>query len=247
MNCAEYRDLLAEYHLGNLPAETAREVRAHCAACAECRRELQETAEAFALLAVAEPGAPPAPSLKASLLARIQVDRADALPRPVPRRGLRRATWSVALAAGLAAVFAGFATARWTRSLKEQSAPGIATRPQLIAPPVRFAALLAPAGQKGATGYVVWDSLAGELQFFAEQLASPAPGNIYRAWFVRDDGTWAQAGELHPSASGACQAKFPLPQDSGSLRRIVVTESPANVDGPHGTLRMSAELARPGE
>jgi hypothetical protein len=112
---------------------------------------------------------------------------------------------------------------------------------------VRFAALLSPAGQGAATGYVVWDALAGEVLFVAERLAPAMPGNIYRAWFVRDDGAWTAAGELQPNAVGVCQAKFPLPENPSGLRRIVVTESPADVDGPHGTLRMAAELAPPGE
>jgi len=247
MNCAEYRDLLVEYHLGNLAAEPARQVRAHCAACAECQRELDQTAEALSLLALAETGKPPAPAFKAALLARIQAKQASMLPQPAQRRALRQATWGLALAAGMAAVFAGFTASRWGRSLQDPSLPGVATRPPLNAPPVRFAALLSPAGQQAATGYVVWDSLAGELHFFAEQLAPPMPGNLYRAWFVRDDGLWTAAGELQPNAAGACLAKFPLPKNSAGLRRIVVTESPADVDGPHGALRMAAELSPPGE
>ena len=247
MNCAEYRDLLVEYHLGHLPAESARLVRAHIAACAQCQRELNEMAEALSLLALAESAKPPAPAFKAALLARIHAEQADTLQRPTRRRGPSRATWSIALAAGLAGVFAGFTASRWGRSLQDVPLPGVVTRPPLLAPPVRFAALHSPAGQQAAFGYVVWDSLAGELHFFAEQLAPPTPGNVYRAWFVRDDGLWTAAGELQPNAGGRCQAKFSLPQNPGGLRRIVVTESPANVDGPRGTLRMAAELSPPGE
>ncbi len=84
--------VLQAYHDGELAADEAAAVRAHCERCAECRGVLEELAAAERLLAAC-----PAPGMPRSVWSRV---------RPAPARESRFKP-VFALAAGLAGVVAG--------------------------------------------------------------------------------------------------------------------------------------------
>lgn len=129
-----YRDDLAAYALGALPPPDRSEVEAHVRHCAVCAAELEEMTETAAALALDAPPLEPPPSVRAGLLARIDVENPEAaassatpsepssvldkaaggivseLPFSVPRRFLRWPLRYTATAAAVAGAFAVTAT-----------------------------------------------------------------------------------------------------------------------------------------
>jgi hypothetical protein len=111
-------------------------------------------------------------------------------------------------------------------------------------------ALLSKVGATAADGQLVWDSVAGEVHFYAYNLGLPATDSHFELWFVDEQGKWTSIGSLQPASDGSCSALLRVDAGRGDILRAVVTEEPnaapavdVAMDRPLGPERMVADFA----
>jgi hypothetical protein len=111
---------------------------------------------------------------------------------------------------------------------------------------MRFAALHVTENRPDVNGYLIWDSVAGELHVYAFGLGAPPEGSVYRIWFVADEDTWTPAGDLSVGADGVCSTVLKVPAQAKPASRVVVTTEPAgdsNADEKtHGPIGLIGEF-----
>jgi hypothetical protein len=162
------------------------------------------------------------------------------------------------VAASLCAVFAGALAFDWFAGRQSQQAAGVrefderlaAAQQTFESPRVRLASLDFSDDRAGLAGYLVWDSLAGQVHFWAFDLGPPAPDHAYYLWFVTRNDEWVPAGKLDVHRGGS-SAVVDLPPLPGDLARAVVTEEPsdaaASVESstkPQGPVRLLADFSQ---
>ncbi len=269
MNCAECEKLLPEFACGSLaPAELA-DVRRHLSSgCQHCAHELERWRETLSALALAAPTQTPPARVRSALLARVRADlqspvsvaRDDALSAPKETRK-RAFSWRFAtpyIAATLCAIVAGVAAVRWTdqrletqAALERDFARRMAEARQTFqSPHVRLAAFGRSDSNALIDGQLIWDSVAGEVHFYAFNLGLPSTDSHFELWFVNATGDWISVGQLAPTANGNCTALLDLPSRPTEIVRAVVTEEPnasntASLARPRGPERMIADFANP--
>jgi anti-sigma-K factor RskA len=268
MKCVDCQDLLAEYALDSLEPREAQQVAEHLAAgCAECQQHLDETREAWAALAGSLPPAPPPPQLKADVLARVRAESKRSslrwghglTPEPEPVSLSRRHPenaygwrWQSLLpyvAATLCGVALGFLFARNSATdsalVDRYHAQLVQAERMFGAPQMRYAALRRSDSRPDIRGYLILDSVAGELHVYAFDLQPPPDGSVYRLWFVTDDENWIPAGDLAVGPDGVCSAVLAMPQLAKPASRVAVTTEPtvgANADDQaHGPVGLTGE------
>jgi hypothetical protein len=105
---------------------------------------------------------------------------------------------------------------------------------------MRFAALHLSENRPDVNGYLILDSVAGELHVYAFDLGAPPEGSVYRIWFVADDDTWNPAGDLSVGADGVSSTVLKVPALTKPVSRVLVTTEPvagSNADGKtHGPI-----------
>jgi hypothetical protein len=268
MKCVDCQDLLAEYALDSLEPREAQQVAEHLAAgCAECRQQLDETREAWTAVAGSLPPTPPPPQLRADVLARVQAGSKRSgirssyglSPEPEPEmvsrfdqksgHGWRWQSLLPYVAATLCGVAMGFLFARNSAIdsmlIDRYHAQLLQAERTFGAPQMRFAALRRSDSRPDIRGYLISDSVAGELHVYAFDLAPPPGGSVYRLWFVTDDESWVPVGDLAVGPDGVCSAVLTMPQLVKPASRIVVTTEPmvgTNVDAQvHGPVGLTGE------
>jgi hypothetical protein len=268
MKCVDCQDRLAEYALDSLEPREAQQVAEHLAAgCTVCQQHLDEVSAAWATLAGSLPPAAPPSQLKADVLARIRGAAKPARiplghglsPEPEPvllsnsdRQIDRTWRWQ-SLLPYVAASLCGIALGFWyARSSGVDSTLVDRYHAQLLqaertfgAPQMRFAALRQSDSRPDVSGFLILDSVAGNLHVYAFDLAPPAEGSVYRLWFVADDQTWTLVGDLAVGPDGVCSAVLDMPQLAKPASRIVVTtEATAGAnanDRAHGPVGLTGE------
>jgi hypothetical protein len=252
MKCVDCQDVLTEYALDSLDPRESEQVAEHLAAgCTDCQQYLDEVRAEWAALADTLPAAIPAAHVKANLLTRIRAEsaapagvrRGYALtPEPEPVTVSRddrittgaRWRWQSVLPY-VSATLCGVALGYWF-------ARGAATDSSLVdryharllqaqrtfgAPQMRFAALRLSESRPDVNGYLIWDSVAGELHVYAFDLGPPPEGSVYRIWFVADDDAWIPAGDLSIGPDGVGSTVLKVPALTKPTSRVVVTTEPA--------------------
>lgn len=268
MNCAECEKLLSEFACGSLAPDEFAAVRQHLSqGCEHCEEELERWRETLSVLAMTTPSQTPPARLRKALLARVHAELESAIPvarHPspggVPATQERSLTWRFAapyIAATLCAVVAGVAAVRWTdQRLETQAALELdfarrmaEARQTFESPHVRTAAFGSNGANAHIDGQLIWDSVAGEVHFYAFNLGLPATDTHFQLWFVDQAGSWISVGTLAPSESGSCTALLRLPSRPQGIVRTVVTEEPnatvaTSPAKPRGPERMIADFER---
>lgn len=229
MDCRAARELLPERVLGVLEEDEA-DLRRHLAWCAGCRKEERELAEGAEILALVEPGDPPAG------LERRVVER---VAGAAGHRGRRRGPAVVAVAAVLAAVLAvgwGAAMAGRASRLDDEAelariAAAEAAREfgvlleDLSGKGVREAGLRPPTGDPGGGRALVYNSDVGGASDWALVVVGGLPEDAgpYRATLRGDRGT-VKVGRLWPSAEGRLAAYALYGELPTDLTRVLVSD-----------------------
>ncbi|MDZ4783929.1 MAG: anti-sigma factor [Planctomycetia bacterium] len=246
MNCADCERLLPEFASGGLaPAESA-DVRRHLATeCQQCNAEHERWRESFSLFALATPLEAPPSGLRSALLDRVRADAANmtdggriAVAQPLPSG--RRINWRAFIpyaAATLCAVLAGVAAVRLAdhqvanQAALEQDFQRRMADAQKLFPTaeLRRASLGKVGGHGEVDGQLVFDSVAGEVHFYADNLGFPATDSHFELWLVDAADHWTSIAYLQPAADGSCSALLRAPAGLTEIVRAVVTEEPDRV------------------
>jgi anti-sigma-K factor RskA len=254
MNRDEIGELAAVYALGGLEGEELARFEALLeSGDPDAVRALRECEETLAGLAAALPEPPPA-AVKAALMERIAAPEArrpaaPASARPLPRR--RRALWPVvlsgAMAAGLAAVVAGWSvSSNYEKRLDALAHDAEQLRAELRGQQAAIAILRDPATQvvaltglppaPGARARMMWHAQAGGV-FVATGLPAPPEGKAYQLWAIAGGNAPVSAGVFSVDASGTGSlAVRPLPGVS-TVNAFAVTLEPAGgLPAPSGAM-----------
>jgi anti-sigma-K factor RskA len=265
MNCADCERLLPDFVSGGLaPAESA-EVRRHLSTeCPQCNAEHERWRESFALLALAVPSESPPPGLKRALMDRVRTsaanisdgDRIAVAQQHSPEWRVNWRDFIPYVAATLCAVMAGVVAVRLAdrqvanQAALEQDFQRRMADAQKLFPTaeLRRASLGKVGGQGEVDGQLVFDSVAGEVHFYADNLGFPATDSHFELWLVDAADNWTSIAHLQPSTDGSCSALLRAPAGLTNIVRAVVTEELDRVvmDGaakkPAGPERMVADF-----
>jgi anti-sigma-K factor RskA len=261
MKCVDCQDVLTEYALDSLSPRESEQVAEHLAAgCTDCQQYLDEVRAEWALLADTLPAATPPAHVKADLITRVRAESAassdrrgyalspEPEPVTVPRddgiTASARWRWQSVLPY-VAATLCGVALGYWfVRGAATDSSLVDRYHSQLLqaqrtfgTPQMRFAALHVTENRPDVNGYLIWDSVAGELHVYAFDLGPPPEGSVYRIWFVADDDTWTPAGDLSVGTDGVGSTVLKVPALTKPTSRVVVTTEPAGGSEADGKTR----------
>lgn len=232
-------DSVAVLALGALPADEARELRAHMETCPECREEyrlLRPAVDAVGVSAeacvdAASAGgsvAPPGPLLKKRIMQQIR-------PNVAEMRAVRPIVWpayAVAAACLIAVLVTSIANIALNSRLRESEARVAAlsthaseSARQLAQQRTEVADLIAPDSQRFTVdnGYVVKHGT--RLYIAMNALPPPPKGKVYQAWTLR-----AGAEKMSPSVTfvpnGSGVAVVPVPVNASSVVAVAVSVEP---------------------
>jgi anti-sigma-K factor RskA len=270
MKCVDCQDVLTEYALDSLGPRECEQVAEHLAAgCKDCQQYLDEVRAEWAALADTLPAATPPAHVKADLLTRIRAESAPSSvrrgyalsPEPEPvilsrdDRTMQAGRWRwQSVLPYIAATLCGIAIGYWfARGAATDSSLVDRYHAQLMqaertfgTPQMRFAALHLSENRPDVNGYLIWDSVAGELHVYAFDLGALPADSIYRIWFVADDDTWIPAGDLSVGPDGVCCTVLKVPAREEPASRVVITTEPAGgtaADGKtHGPVGLMGEF-----
>lgn len=240
MTCEERRDALFLFAAEELDAPERDEQRAHLASgCPRCLGALAEAQAALARFAAELPPIEPPERVRRALAARIALEarlpeQLQSLEAPsVPRTDWR----SLALAAGLAALLAGGATALATRARVASVEHTAGERDRALdvigSRYMRSVEVSGPALGFQGRGLLYWDYHSGGCYFRATQMQPPEPGKVYVLWFTDSDGAPLRAGVLEVSRHGDATLLTEMPRQIDTTGEVKVTvESNAAVAQP---------------
>jgi len=152
-------------------------------------------------------------------------------------------------------VLAGVASVRWadrqvaSREALQREFQERMAEAQALFPSHARRAPLARVGVSAADGQLVWDSVAGEVHFYAYNLGFPATDSHFELWFVDSAENWTSIAPLQVATDGSCAALLKAPAVATNVDRAVVTEEPnrkaANgaATKPAGPQRMVADFS----
>lgn len=199
---ADVHTMTGAYSVNALPDDERRHFEAHLVECAACRQEVEEMRRTAARLGAAAHETPP-PSLRANVLAQIDVTRQEA-PSNVTELRRRRATRTTRLVAAAAAIFAitaaslGGVTARQSSRIDMLETAMVRSTDVLAAADARTITLDAP---EGVTARVVYSATRGEGVFLAHGLAALPADQVYELWLIGESGA-TPAGLFLPTEDG---------------------------------------------
>ena len=169
----DVHELTAAYALDALDAEERARYEEHLALCDACRAELAQLRDTAGALAYAAEGPPPAPELRARILAAAAADNV------VP---IRRRAWAVpalaVAACAIAALAVWAATLSHSLSQERQARADAASALAVLADPRASRAALT-----GAAGTVAIDT-DGHGVLVVRGLAEAPAGKTYEAWVI---------------------------------------------------------------
>ena len=249
MTCEERRDALFLLAAEELEAPERDELRAHLAdGCPRCLGVLAESQAAVARLALEIPPVEPPERVRQALAGRIALEaRLAQIPSTSvaePRRDWR----ALALAAGLAALVAGGATALATRSRVaafEHVASQQDTALNVIGSKyMRRVEVFGPALGFQGRGLLYWDYHSGGCYFRATEIEPPAPGKVYVLWFTDSDGAPLRAGVVQVGPNREATLLTEMPRSIDMTGQVAVTvESNPSVIAPTAQPVLHGELS----
>jgi anti-sigma-K factor RskA len=249
MTCEERRDALFLLAAEELDAPERDEQRAHLASgCPRCLGALAEAQAAVARFAAELPPVEPPDSVRRALAARIALETRLPELQTLEAPSSPRSDWrTLALAAGLAALLAGGATALATRSRVASVELVASERDRALdvigSRYMRSVEISGPALGFQGRGLLYWDYHSGGCYFRATQMQPPEAGKVYVLWFTDSDGAPLRAGVLEVSRRGEATLLTEMPRQIDTTGEVQVTvESNAAVEQPtaqpvlHGSL-----------
>jgi anti-sigma-K factor RskA len=255
MNHEELRDLAAGYALGGLDGEDRVRFEALLLAgdpdATAALREFEATRVGLARDRVEAP----LPPGKAARRAQIDAEgrRPSAAPVGLARRGRSAwlVMWTVALAAGLAAIVVGLSiSARYEKRLDALAREAatlsdtLAREEQVIAllrdPSTAIVSLAGPAPV--ARGRMLWNPRAGGLLVAAG--LPPAPeGKIYQLWAIAGKEAPVSAGVFSADAGGTGSLRVPALPGVGKIDVFAVTLEPTGgLRAPSGKMYLAGKF-----
>lgn len=259
MACSEnIKDLLPDYHLGQLPPGEADEVRRHLQEDEECQEHLREVAEMLDLMPLAvEPVQPPA-HLKERVLERVREDasrrnRTAPEPAAVPdappsgRWSYRRMLPALAAAAMVLVAFAGLA---WSYLGLQEENRQLQAEVQELQEDVRglrgeglVAVPVEGTGEApGARGTAVVDPGEGSLALNVYNLPAAPEGHSYRAWLVGAEGQNLSLGPMELDERGDGRMTGQVSEPLADYEALELTIEPEGAEEMGGPVYLQADL-----
>lgn len=232
MICEQVDDLAAAYALGALDAAEERAVSQHLTTCDRRHAEARALIDAAATVPAGLQPIPPAPALRARLMATVAATAQDHRSAPAVRQAVqapapaRRPWWQLpspvmgAAAAGALALAVGLGA--WGVTLQQQ----VAEREEALRAVAAADAVHRVSGSAGSGWLLETD---GQTVFMAEGLAALDEGRIYELWLIEPDGDPVAVGVVE-EAGGLVMA--PLETDVGDAAAFAVTVEEERVDAP---------------
>lgn len=243
---ATLRDLLPAYALGALDEEELRFVEEHLGDAPEYARELTALRETAALLALATPPVVPSPSVKRSLMARIErlesaapaatapPSGAPVMPPPRPRR-FRTAL--VAVAAALLLALVGWNTVlQWQLRTERQERALLAAQTTegqiyerlLNDPQAAHVVIGSGPGRYNLppAGYLYSDPNSSIALMLTYWLPPIEANQQYQLWLVTADGTRDNGGVFSDDGHGNAHVVIHAPATFAKYKSVGVTIEP---------------------
>jgi anti-sigma-K factor RskA len=264
MNHEQWLELADVYAVGALDGRELAEFEAHLATCAECAQRIRETRDALTLMARSLPAAPPAPALRARVLAAVASEPAPAprpvaVPAPVPPPAARRpsrtlwwAGWAglAAAAALLLFVNAELRTARQElRALQDRLATlqtELSERESALRflsdPNVRYVSLGGLKPTPEASAWLLWNPGTRQGLLLARGLPTPPAGHAYELWALAGSQP-VPAGVFSVDAGGRGLLRLPTLPEGQAFDAFAVTLEPAGgVPKPTGPMHLHGKV-----
>jgi hypothetical protein len=230
VTCLERRDALFLLAAEELEGPERDELRAHLAdGCPQCLGALAEAHAAVAKLALeVEPVTAPE-SVRRALASRIALESrmAESVALVAPPVAARSRWLRTALAAGLAAVLAGGATALVTQIRVMRAESEAETRHAALdvigSPYMRAIELKGPGLGFQGHGHLYWDYHSGGCYLRATAMRAPDAGKVYVLWFTDADGAPLRAGVLRVSRDGEATLLTEMPRNIDVTGEVAVT------------------------
>ena len=207
---ARYRDDLAAYALGVLPAGEESELRAHLERCEKCREQLRWLQPAVDLLPRSVPQVRPPLRLRERLMSTVRAEARAARREPAAgrrRRDWQALLWRPATAAAAGVLLAAGVGAGYLLHQPSQESSVIAGR--------------APSGMPAASGELERTGAAGILR--VQGMPRLGDGQVYEVW-VRRDGTVQPSSLFSVRDNRSGEAAVPGPLAGADA--VVVTREP---------------------
>jgi hypothetical protein len=264
MSHQKYLELCPIYALGALDGEDLSELKAHLASgCADCERQIREYGELTARLPQALRDAPLSPSLKKSLMEKIDADskarraffptplRPDSAPR-VSRAPIGWFPWSLAAVAGLLLAATLTIILHMNRrvvdqqvrlrqeleqveQLREELEQQRSVITFLQSPDIRITRLTGTPKSAQGTGIVFWSVRATQAFFFASNLPVAPAGKTYQLWIITDKPVSAGIFGVNLDGKGSLQVQG-LPDPAKAQKFAVTLEPAGGVPQPTGEI-----------
>ena len=253
MECdGHIKDLLPDYHLGQLPLEEAEEVRRHLAEHAACRDALEEVAEVLDLMPFAVPPATPPTTLRERIVTSASGLEA---PRPVaeeleerPASRWREVRWRTLLPlTAAAAVLIFLSVFAWSAYLgaerENERLRAEVERLQVESGGDLVVVNVESTGQAPeARGTAVLDPTDGAVALDVYNLPSPPEGHSYRVWLLGTDQESYSLGTMETDGRGDGRMSGRLPEGPGPYGALQVTTEPVGAEERAGPVYLHGSL-----
>lgn len=218
---------LEEYLLGDLPAETDRQISQHLDECEDCRQALKDLNDASVALALQSPQVTPPEDLKSRILNSVTVDNPRVIPLR-PRSAISRFWRPLTIAATLALILLGGYA--WTlrheiNDLQRQLAETRDVTDILRAPGMQFLDLAGVAPNESSFGKVVIDADRGTAAVYMYRLPEAPEGMEYQLWVTRE-GKPTSVGMFTVGEDGMAMLTLNDLLDEGTMPTFLVTIEP---------------------
>jgi anti-sigma-K factor RskA len=256
MECdGRIKDLLPDYHLGQLSLEETEEVRRHLADHASCREALEEVAEVLDLMPFAVPASAPPPSLKARVLARVsepevlepEAPEPERAPQPVVPARTGGGRWRIVLPAAAGAILVFLTVFAWAAYLgSEQENVRLRAENQRLERQSGSGLVVVAVEGTGrapeARGTAVLDPADGTVALDVYNLPATPEGHSYRAWLVAPGGEAYSLGTMKTNDRGDGRMAGRLPKAPTPYETVQVTTEPIGATERAGPVYLESGL-----
>lgn len=265
MRCERCKELLVEYHLGELDDQSANQVTTHLASgCKSCLREFEDIDKSIDLLVGSISLEDSPESARIALFNRISA--ATPNTSHLKRAGLFRHIVTYA-AIGATAAAIGFILPDFAMLLNLKQVDVAQTsddstlnhRSDILGAensgePFNATRLVSFRGSETVTpstaaAFMVWDPVAKEMHIHASGLVKPTEQAPFIVWFETSDGMWLVAGELNTNENGSASSVFPIPIATTAISKVVISiesqptsSSPTRVQLVSDSLKSSEDV-----